>query len=117
MGGVIKTTSTVNLGVGLALQGKKVLCVDSDPQVDLTTSLDWLDNDSLSIALATLMEKIINDEQLDSQEGIMRHTEGVVLVPANMGLSRMEISLVGAMNREFTLKSYLKTSKEHMISC
>ena len=38
-GGVTKTTTTANLGIGLAMQGKKVLLVDADPQGDLTTAL------------------------------------------------------------------------------
>ena len=110
-GGVTKSTSTVNLGVGLVLQGKKVCLVDMDPQADLTTSLGWPDNDNLSVTLATMMEKIISDAPIDPQEGILRHSEGVDLIPANMELSGMEIALVGAMSREFTLKSYLDTVK------
>ena len=111
-GGVTKSTSTVNLGVGLALQGKKVLCVDSDPQGDCTTSLGWPDNDSISITLATLMEKVIQDEPIEPGEGILHHAEGVDLVPANMELSGMEIALVGAMSREFVLRSYLENVKD-----
>jgi chromosome partitioning protein len=110
-GGVTKSTSTVNLGVGLALQGNKVCLIDADPQGDLTTALGWPDNDSLPTTLATLMEKIINDEPIDPQEGILHHAEGVDLVPANIELSGMEIALVGAMSREFVLKSYLETMK------
>ena len=111
-GGVAKTATTVNLGAGLALQGKKVLLVDADPQGDLTTSLGWPDNDSLSVTLAALMEKIMRDEPIDHYEGILHHTEGVDLVPSNMELSGLEVSLVGAMSREFILKSYLKTVRE-----
>jgi len=110
-GGVTKTSSTVNLGVGLALQGKKVLLVDADPQGDLTTSLGWADNDSIPITLATLMEKIIQDEPIEPTEGILHNAEGVDLVPANMELSGMEVALVGAMSREFVLRSYLETVK------
>ena len=110
-GGVTKSSSSVNLGVGLVLQGKKVLLLDADPQGDLTTSLGWPDNDSLSVTLATLMEKVINDEPIDPQEGVLHHAEGVDLVPANMELSGMELALVGAMSREYTLKSYLDTVK------
>ena len=111
-GGVTKSTSTVNLGVGLALRGKKVLCVDSDPQGDCTTSLGWPDNDSISITLATLMERVINDESIKPCEGILHHAEGVDLVPANMDLSGMEIALVSAMSREFVLRSYLENVKD-----
>lgn len=111
-GGVTKTTTTVNLGVGIALQGKSVLLIDADPQADLTTSLGWPDNDSLSVTLATLMEHILQDKPIGSSAGLLRHAEGVDLVPANMELSGMEIALVSAMSREFTLTSYLETVKE-----
>jgi len=110
-GGVTKTSSTVNLGVGLALRGKKVLVVDGDPQGDLTTSLGWADNDSLPVTLATLMERIIQDEPIEPSEGILHNAEGVDLVPSNMELSGMEVALVGAMSREFVLRSYLETVK------
>jgi len=111
-GGVTKTSSTVNLGVGLALRGKKVLVIDADPQGDLTTSLGWADNDNLPITLATLMERIIQDEPIEPSEGILHNAEGVDLVPANMELSGMEVALVGAMSREFVLRSYLETVKD-----
>ena len=110
-GGVTKTSSSVNLGVGLALRGKKVLLVDADPQGDLTTSLGWADNDSIPVTLTTLMERIIQDEPIEPSEGILHNTEGVDLVPANMELSGMEVALVGAMSREFVLRSYLETVK------
>lgn len=106
-GGTGKTTTAVNLGIGLADKGKRVLLMDADPQGDLTTSLGWADQDNLSVTLSTQMESIIRDEPLVVGEGILHHDEGVDLIPANIELSGMEMSLVNAMRREYTMKTYL----------
>lgn len=105
--GTGKTTTTVNLGVGLVNTGKRVLLVDTDPQGDLTTSLGWADQDNLPVTLATQMERLIRDEAMNCHEGILHYEEGVDIVPSNIELSGMEMTLVNVMSREFTMKSYL----------
>ena len=110
-GGTGKTTTTVNLGIGLAREGKKVFLVDADPQGDLTTSLGWPEQDNLSVTLATQLEGIVADREMDSHAGILHHEEGVDLIPSNIELAGLEVMLVNAMSRELTLKNYLNEVK------
>ena len=110
-GGTGKTTTTVNLGIGLARLGQKVLLIDADPQGDLTTCLGWQDQDSLQTTLATIMEKVIRDEPFSVDEGILHHKEGVDLMPANIELSAMEMSLVNAMSRQDFLHIFVLFQK------
>ena len=113
-GGVGKTTSTVNLGVGLAQAGNRVLLVDDDPQHSLTISLGIRNaDDELDITLATAMQAEIRDESVPWEKGIIHSHEGVDLLPANIELSGVEMSLFNAMSREQVLKSVLSRVKEN----
>ena len=106
-GGTGKTTSCVNLGVDLAHEGKRVLLVDCDPQASLTISLGHPQPDALSVTLADLMGSVLNSESINPGEGILHHEEGVDILPSNIALAGMEVSLVNAMSRETTLKRVL----------
>lgn len=108
-GGTGKTTTCENLGVGLAQQGKQVLLVDTDPQASLTIALGHPQPDELPITLSDLLAKVLRDEAIAPGEGILHHPEGVDLMPANIELAGMEVSLVNAMSRETTLRQYLDT--------
>ena len=105
-GGTGKTTTCVNLGVDLAREGKRVLLVDCDPQGSLTISLGHPQPDALPNTLADQMTAVLNNRPIDLG-GILHHEEGVDLLPANISLAGMEVSLVNAMSREITLKRVL----------
>ena len=99
------------MGIGLAQEGKKVLLVDADPQGSLTISLGHPQPDKLPVTLSDMMGKILTDQPIRPGEGIIHHSEGVDLMPADIQLSGMEVSLVNAMSRETILRQYLDTLK------
>ena len=110
-GGTGKTTTCENLGIGLAMEGKKVLMVDVDPQASLTISMGWPKPDELDTTLATLMGKVLEDKPIQPGEGVLHHAEGVDLIPSSIELAGMEVGLVNAMSREKVLKQVLEVNK------
>ncbi len=111
-GGVGKSTTAVNLGIGLARQGKRVLLVDVDAQGSLTASLGYQQPDQMETTLATVLNRVILEEPLPKGYGIIHHDEGVDLLPANIELSGLEVTLVTMMSRETVLRQYLKTIQD-----
>lgn len=111
-GGVSKTTTTANLGVGLVRAGKKVLVIDADPQGNLSQSLGIENPDELEVALPSIMEQIMTGEDVDVTQGIVHHKEGLDLMPCNIDLSAVDVSLVHVLSREFILKTYVDSMRE-----
>ena len=112
-GGVGKTTTTFSLGVALAKEGKKVLVVDTDPQGSLTISMGWRELDKIPITIANLMEQSMNDENIQTSESILHHQENIDLIPSNLRLSVLEMSLFSAMSREYTMRNCLSKVKDN----
>ena len=111
-GGVGKTVTAVNLGIGLAREGKRVLLADIDPQGSLTASLGYQRPDQMENTVAEILGRVISDEPQAPDEGIIHHAEGVDLLPANIELSGLEVTLVNTMSRETILRDYLNSVRD-----
>ena len=98
-----------NLGIGLSKQGKKVLLIDADPQASLTISLGYPQPDDLEPTLSDLLNGTISENPVALDEVLIHQQEGIDLIPSNISLVGLEVSLVNTMNRERILKHILKT--------
>ena len=110
-GGCGKSMTAASLGVGLAMQGKKTLIIDADSQHSLSVSMGVVEPDKLPVSLATVMSDIISEKDIDPATGIIRHSEGIDLMPSNNSLAGMEISLAPLIGRETVLKQYIEKVK------
>lgn len=111
-GGVGKSVTAVNLGIGLAREGKRVLLIDMDSQGSLTASLGYQQPDRMTNTLATVLNRMIADEPVSPGEGIIHHAEDVDLLPANIELTGLEVTLVNVMGRETYLRDYVDNIRD-----
>ena len=106
-GGVGKTSTTVNLGAGLVRQGFDVLLVDMDSQANLTMALGFQNPDEMQFTIANVLQKAVREETIIPEEGILTNEEGIDLMPSNVQLSGVELSLINEYGREAVLKQYI----------
>jgi chromosome partitioning protein len=111
-GGTGKSVTSVNLGIGLARQGQRVLLIDGDSQHSLSVSLGVAEPEKLTVTLSTIMTNIISDLDYEPNAGIITHKEGVDLLPSNLSLANTELMLVSAIGREPILRQYIEKVKK-----
>ncbi len=107
-GGVGKTVTAMNLGIGLAREGKRVLLCDLDAQGSLTISLGYNEPDKIDKTIADVIAGAISDNHAAVSDVLIHTDENVDLLPANIELSAVEVALVNAMSRETILRDCLK---------
>jgi len=110
-GRVGKSTTVYNPGAGLALEGKKVLLLDVDPQGDLTKMLGQRRPHDLPLTLSNVMNDVVSGATPRGHPEIMRHHKGFDFVPGNRSLSAVEVRLVNVMSRETVLRQSVDNTK------
>ena len=111
-GGVGKTAVASNLSVGLAMNGKKVLVIDADPQGNLTSSLGIDNADELENTLASFIEREIEEKQIAPEEYIIHNGEGVDVMPCNIKLAGMDYMIMNALSREHLLDAFVSSVRD-----
>ena len=102
-GGVGKTTTSINLAGALAEEGKRVLCVDMDPQANLTVGLG-LSAQSIEISIAN----VLLDASLSLEDIVeSTETENVDVAPSDIDLSATENQLFSSIGREHAMREVL----------
>ncbi|MGI6154155.1 MAG: ParA family protein, partial [Christensenellaceae bacterium] len=112
-GGCGKSTVSFNLAAGLSRKRKSVLCIDNDPQGNLTMSMGHHKPDDLSYTISNIVEKIADDQPFEPEKGVLTHDEGVDLMPANIQLSGFEAALINVYGREAILKQYVDRIRDN----
>ena len=112
IGGTAKTTTVENLGIGLLRHNKRVLLIDTDPQASLMISLGYPRPDDLELTLSDLLNGTISETPVALEEVLLHQQEGIDLIPSNISLAGLEVSLVNTMNRERILKQFLEPLRE-----
>lgn len=109
-GGVGKTTTVVNLGTALARKGKTVLCIDFDPQANLTSYVACEPGEE---TVATVMRAAALFQPADLGAAVCRSDKfGFDFLPADLRLSEADIYLATAMSRETVLRRVLEPLRQ-----
>ena len=114
-GSVGKSTTIDNLGAGLAIDGKKILLLDVDPQGNLTKMLGWRKPHDLPLTLVNVTNDVVSGTISRDHPEIMRHNEGFDFVPGNRSLPVIEVGLVNVMRWETVLRQYVDSVKRDYV--
>ena len=103
-GGVGKTTTVINLAAGLALQNKKILVVDLDPQANATTGLGISNSDNSDNTIYS----VLNGTKKISEIIKKTQFQNIDLISSNVDLAGLEVETAGNTRRAFILKEQIR---------